>query len=156
MPWTECQVNVWSCVLLASFSGLPTIQFLIACSPPSLAVHHLEASLRPYVVVSAPSAGVSNVHEAKNVPLLVQNEKRVQNVFFWRGKTWEWEDETWSWSRATNPPPPPCECFSIACVYTGDDVHALDTVWDQDETKCYFKTDVLATNAGQRRAGYEV
>ena len=34
-------------------------------------------SLRPYLVVSATSAGVSNVCEAKNVPLLVQNEKRL-------------------------------------------------------------------------------
>ena len=29
-------------------------------------------SLRPYLVVSAPSTGVSNVHEAKNVPLQVR------------------------------------------------------------------------------------
>ena len=30
-------------------------------------------SLRPYLVVSAPNTGVSNVCEAENVPLLVQN-----------------------------------------------------------------------------------
>ena len=34
-------------------------------------------SLRPYLVVSAPSAGVSNVCEVKNVPLLVQNEEHM-------------------------------------------------------------------------------
>ena len=34
-------------------------------------------SSRPYLVVSAPSAEVSNVHEAKSILLLVQNEKRV-------------------------------------------------------------------------------
>ena len=32
-------------------------------------------SLSPYFVVSAPSARVLNIHEAKNVPLLVQNEE---------------------------------------------------------------------------------
>ena len=34
-------------------------------------------SLRTYVAVSAPSAGVLNVHEAKNVLLLVQNENML-------------------------------------------------------------------------------
>ena len=33
--------------------------------------------LRPYLVASAPSAGVSNISKVKNVPLLVQNEERV-------------------------------------------------------------------------------
>ena len=33
--------------------------------------------LRPYLVVSAPSAGVSNISEVKIVPLLVQNQKRM-------------------------------------------------------------------------------
>ena len=42
--------------------------------------NELDASLRPYLVVSAPSAGVSNVCEAKNVPLLVQNEKHVRKM----------------------------------------------------------------------------
>ena len=37
-------------------------------------------SLRPYLVVSAPSAGVSNVCEAKNVPLLVQNEEQIREM----------------------------------------------------------------------------
>lgn len=36
-----------------------------------------KTSLRPFLVVSAPSAEVSNVHEAKNVLLLVQNEEHV-------------------------------------------------------------------------------
>ena len=36
-----------------------------------------ETRLRPYLVVSAPSAGVSNISKVKNVPLLVQNEERV-------------------------------------------------------------------------------
>ena len=33
--------------------------------------------MRPCLVVSAPSAGVSNVHEVKNVQLLFQSEVRV-------------------------------------------------------------------------------
>ena len=33
--------------------------------------------LRPYRVVSVPSAEVLNVCEAKNIPLVVQNEERV-------------------------------------------------------------------------------
>ena len=37
-----------------------------------------KASLRPYLVVSAPSAGVSNVHEAKKASHLFQNEERVR------------------------------------------------------------------------------
>ena len=35
-------------------------------------------SLRPYLIVSTPSAGVSNVLEAENVLLLVQNEEHVR------------------------------------------------------------------------------
>ena len=34
----------------------------------------------PYLVVSAPSAGVSNVREAKNVLLLAQNEECVHEM----------------------------------------------------------------------------
>ena len=37
-------------------------------------------SLRPYLVVSAPSAGVSNVHKVKNVSLQVRNEERVLEI----------------------------------------------------------------------------
>ena len=33
-------------------------------------------SLRPFLVASAPNAAVSNVCEARNVPLLVQNKKK--------------------------------------------------------------------------------
>ena len=44
-------------------------------------------SLRPFLVASAPNAAVSNVCEARNVPLLVQNKKKthVQNAFFQSG-----------------------------------------------------------------------
>ena len=38
----------------------------------------VETSLTPYRVLSAPSAGVSNVREAKNVTLLVQNEELMR------------------------------------------------------------------------------
>ena len=41
---------------------------------------HIKRSLRPYLVVSAPSVGVSNGHGAKNVPLPVQNEGRVRKT----------------------------------------------------------------------------
>ena len=34
-------------------------------------------SLRPYLLVSAPSIGVLNVHEVKKVLLLVENEERM-------------------------------------------------------------------------------
>ena len=37
-------------------------------------------SLRPYLVASAPSTGVSNVREAKNVLFPVQNEERVHEM----------------------------------------------------------------------------
>ena len=37
-------------------------------------------SLRPYLVVSAPSTGVSSIHEVKNVPLLVKNEEHVREM----------------------------------------------------------------------------
>ena len=33
--------------------------------------------LKPYLVVSAPSAGVSNISKVKNVSLLVQNQERM-------------------------------------------------------------------------------
>ena len=36
--------------------------------------------LRPYLVASAPTAGVLNVREAKNVPLPNQNEERVREI----------------------------------------------------------------------------
>ena len=75
------------------FSGLPTIQFLISCSMQksrgeawSILSHNTwgdrggegssieRMSLRPYLVVSGSSAGVVNVCEAKNIPLLVQKK----------------------------------------------------------------------------------
>ena len=37
-------------------------------------------SLRPYLVVSAPTAGVLNVHKVKNVSLQVRNEERVLEI----------------------------------------------------------------------------
>ena len=37
-------------------------------------------SLWPYLLVSAPSIGVLNVHEAKKVLLLVQNEERMCEI----------------------------------------------------------------------------
>ena len=37
-------------------------------------------SLRPYLVVSAPSARVSNIFEVKRVPLLVQNEEHMHKL----------------------------------------------------------------------------
>ena len=37
-------------------------------------------SLSPYLVVSVPSAEVSNIREVKNILLLVQNEKRVHKM----------------------------------------------------------------------------
>ena len=37
-------------------------------------------SLRPFLVVSVPSTGVLNVHRAKNVPLLVQNEEHMRET----------------------------------------------------------------------------
>ena len=39
-----------------------------------------KTSLKPYLVVSVPSAGVSNVCEATNVLLLVQNEECVHKM----------------------------------------------------------------------------
>ena len=90
--------------LLVLASLIPTIQFLIACSMQKQRgrpgpFYHMNdvsvylgrqrggegfpierTSLRPYLVVSAPSTGVSNVCEVKNVPLLVQNEERVREM----------------------------------------------------------------------------
>ena len=37
-------------------------------------------SLSPYVVVSAPSTGVSNICKVKNIPLLVQNKGSVRRM----------------------------------------------------------------------------
>ena len=54
-------------------------------------VPHRKNELRPYLVVSAPSAGVLNVHEAINVPLQVRNEERVHEMRSFDG----------------DPPPPP-------------------------------------------------
>ena len=50
-----------------------------------LFVSQQRTSLRPYLVVSATSAGVSNIHDAKNVPLLVQNEERVHEMHSFDG-----------------------------------------------------------------------
>ena len=36
-----------------------------------------KTSLRPFLIVSAPSAEVLNIHEAKHVLLLVQNKEHV-------------------------------------------------------------------------------
>ena len=36
--------------------------------------------LRPFLVVSVPNTGVLNIREAKNVPLLVQDEERVREM----------------------------------------------------------------------------
>ena len=83
---------------LASFLGLPIIRFLIACSMQKwrgealvhfiilrhqclgrqggrgpLSKERARASWRPDLVVSAPSAGFSNICEVKSVPLMVQN-----------------------------------------------------------------------------------
>ena len=89
-------------VSLASFPGLPTVQFLIACSMqkwrgkpgPFYHVNDVSVYLRregeessiertslgPYLVVTASGAGVSNICEAKNVPLLVQNEESMHKM----------------------------------------------------------------------------
>ena len=37
-------------------------------------------SLRPYLVVSAPSAGVSNIRKAKNVPLLFERVREMRSI----------------------------------------------------------------------------
>ena len=37
-------------------------------------------SLKPYLVVSTPSAGLSNVHKVKNVPLQVRNEEHMHKI----------------------------------------------------------------------------
>ena len=42
-------------------------------------------SLRPYLVVSAPSAGVSNIREAKNVLLQVRNDERMRKIHLFSG-----------------------------------------------------------------------
>ena len=42
-------------------------------------------SLRPYLIVSAPSAGVLNVHKAINAPLLVQNEEHMHEMHYFDG-----------------------------------------------------------------------
>ena len=50
--------------------------------------HHkneLEARLRPYLVVSAPTAGVANVLEVKNIMLLIQNEKHMRKMHSFNG-----------------------------------------------------------------------
>ena len=56
-----------------------------------------KTSLRPYVVVSAPSTGVSNVRKVKNVLLLV-NEEHMRKMCSFDGgpyckqsKTGQWE-----------------------------------------------------------------
>ena len=101
-----CILGVGSAVAVnthavASFPGLPTVQFLIACSIQkrrgkawsilSCFVYVgrqregegspiEKTSLMPYVVVSAPSAGVLSIREAKNVPLLFQSKERVHKM----------------------------------------------------------------------------
>ena len=39
-----------------------------------------KTSLKSFLVVSAPSAGVSNVCEAKNIPLLFENKEHVREI----------------------------------------------------------------------------
>ena len=73
MPDRFCHVND-----LALFPGLPTIQFLIACSMRKqrgkawYVLSHERTSSRPYLVVSTLSAEVSNVRKVKNVPFLAK------------------------------------------------------------------------------------
>ena len=85
---------------IASFPGLPTVQFLIACSMQNGGgrpgpFYHVNDVLstrgrqrgggvpngfRPYLVVSATSTGITpdlNIREVKNIPLLFQNEECV-------------------------------------------------------------------------------
>ena len=45
-------------------------------------------SLRSFLVVSVPSAGVLNVHKVRNVSLLVQNEERVHEMHSFN-QAWE-------------------------------------------------------------------
>ena len=47
----------------------------------------VRTSSRTYLLVSAPSGGVSNIHEVKNVPLLVQNEERIHEMHSFDGGT---------------------------------------------------------------------
>ena len=42
-------------------------------------------SLRPYLAVSAPSAGVSNFRESKNILLRVRNEERMHKMHSFDG-----------------------------------------------------------------------
>ena len=101
--WKRPSKNPGLTMTIASFPGLPTVQILIACSMRNGAgrlgpFYHVDdilstqvdkgwdrspierTSLRPYLVVSAPSAGVPNIHEAKHVPFLVQTEESVHKV----------------------------------------------------------------------------
>ena len=48
--------------------------------------NELEARLRPYLVVSAPTAGVANVLEAKNIMFLIQNEKHMRKMHSFNGR----------------------------------------------------------------------
>ena len=45
-------------------------------------VPHQKNELEALFVVSAPSAGISNVCEEKSVPTQVRNEEHVRNLFF--------------------------------------------------------------------------
>ena len=88
---------------VALFPGLLTVQFLIACSMqkgrgrPGPFCHLNDVSvylgrqrgegspiervsLRPYLVDSAQSTGVSNVHKVTNVPVLIQNEECLSKM----------------------------------------------------------------------------
>ena len=47
-------------------------------------VPHRKNELEAYLIVSAPSAGVSNVCEVKNIPLLVRNKEwmcKMQEIY---------------------------------------------------------------------------
>ena len=90
-------------ITIASFPGLPTVQILITCSMQNGGgrpgpFYHMNdilstqvdkgwdrssierTSLRPYLVVSAPSAGVPTIHKANYVPFLVQTKESVHKV----------------------------------------------------------------------------
>ena len=95
---------------VASFPGLPTVQFLIACSKQkrkgkawSILSHEQhfvylgrhrgegclieETSLRPHLVVSVPSAGFRMITKRKAYHSCFKRRTCVRNVFFWLGTT---------------------------------------------------------------------
>ena len=98
--------------MVCLFPGIPTVQFLIACSIQkwrgkawsilSRGWHQClpryrqrggcwlkeceRSSLRLYLVVSVRTTGVSNIHETKNMLLLVQKEECMREMHsFYRG-----------------------------------------------------------------------